>query len=261
MSFINTPIVALFQSFEDYVNKDNTPVPFSFPSFVVNEQPDTAPTQSGKQGIKQKYMEQYQQKIASSGSGTLYKYLYDPGIKFEWRLQQRISRFTYESRSQNWITIMFNTGKVDPHTNVLSRIYSSIKVVKEDKTFYETPLRRVLTPINLVFVSNNIDYLYSFLQKISFYFDRIAQYQYEQIIKYSNTEVYKYPLHAMAMNITPRDFTKLETEKRGGLTVAGYDFDLIYYDFEIPQGGYLLDSIDLQINTISSADYLNLVFV
>ena len=248
MSQINNALVYLFKYFEDSTG-------FNFPSFMNNEQPDS------NLNVNQKYMKQYQQKNTTQHNGSVYKYLYDPNLSFDWRFHQRISKIKYADRSEPWISIIFNTGEVKTLTNVISSTYDQIKTIRSEGMFYELPIRRVLTPINMVFVSNDIDYLNAFLQTLAFYFDRITQYSYITILKYSDTDIYKYPLSAMAKDINQRDLKKLDTEKRGSLVTAGYSFDLIYYVLNLPaqEQGKLLEDIDLQIRLIDGSEYLNIV--
>lgn len=250
MNQLTNALVYLFKSFEE---KTCT----NFLSFTINEQPFSDSTNPN---IDQKYMKQYQQKIALNNSGSIYKYLYDPDLSFDWRFYQRLSRIKYSDRKEPWVTLMFNTGEVRTLTNVLSNTFDQIKTVKSEGVFYEIPVRRVLTPINLVFMSDNIDYLYSFLQALSFYLDRITQYCYTIVLKYSDTEIYKYPLSGMAKNIIQKDLTKLDTEKRGSLVTAGYSFDLIYHvlNLDAQEQGKLLEDIDLQIKFIKGSEYLGI---
>lgn len=225
----------------------------SFPDFLVNETADTK--------ISQPYMQQYQNKNVSTNNGKLYKYLYDPDLSFNFRFYQRLAKIKYDDRKEPWISIMYNTGEVRPLTDVLSHVYDQIRIAKRTDTFYDTKIRRVVTPVNLVFISNDIDYLYSYLQKLSFYFDRITQYNYQQRIQYSDNKISTYQLSAMAKNIIQKDLTKLDTENRGSLATAGYSFDLIYYSIDTPLGGYLLKDIDINMCFVNDFNYMHLTHV
>lgn len=240
MSYLNNALIYLFNNFE-------TETGYNFPNFMVNETPDAT--------INQPYMQQYKNKNTSQNNGALYKYLFDPNLQFGFRFHQRIAKIKYEDRAQPWVSIIFNTGEVKPLTNVLSHTYDQMRISKCEDAFYDVKIRRVSTPVNLVFISNNIDYLYRYLQKLSFYFDRITQYEYEQIVRYSSTQVFRYPLSGMAKDIIQKDLTKLDTERRGSLATAGFSFDLIYYDMDTPLKGYLLEDIDLQIRFINGPDF------
>ena len=241
MSYLNNALIQLFDNFEEVTG-------YNFPDFMDNEVPDTK--------INQPFMQQYQNKNTTQNNGKLYKYLYDPNLQFGFRFHQRIAKIKFEDREQPWISIIFNTGEVKPLTNVLSHTYDQTKIVKEESAFYDVKVRRVLTPINLIFISNKMDYLYRYLQKLSFYFDRITQYEYEQIVRYSDDKSYRYKFSGMAKDILQKDLTKLDTERRGSLATAGFSFDLIYFDIDTPLKGYLLEDIDLHIRFVDGRGFL-----
>ena len=244
MSYLNNALVYLFNSFEEVTG-------YNFPNFMTNETPSSVVSQPLMQQQRQR-----QNQTPAPDNGAMYKYLFDPNLTFGFRFHQRIAKIKYEDRKQPWVTIMFNTGEVRPLTNVLSTINEQIRIQKRTDDFYDVSVRKVLTPVNLVFISNDIDYLYSYLQKLSFYFDRITQYDYQQRIQYPNGHVTTYPLVGMAKDIIQKDLTKLDTEKRGSLATAGFSFDLIYYVMDTPLRGYLLEDIDLQIKFLNNPDYL-----
>ena len=243
MSYLTNALVYLFKSFEEVTSTE-------FPNFMVNEVPDQIKSQP--------YMQAYANKNVVIDNGQLYKFLYDPELQFGFRFHQRISKIRYDDRKEPWISIIFSTGEVKPLTGVLSHVYEQIKILKKDGEFFDVKVRRVLTPVNFVFISNNMDYLYRYLQKLSFYFDRIIEYPYQQKIYYDETHFNTYCLQGMAKSIVQKDLTKLDTERRGGLATAGYGFDLIYYDMDTPLKGYLLENIDLNIKYIENSGYLNL---
>ena len=218
-----------------------------------NEVPDPNPK------VVQPYMQKFQAKNVANNNGQLYKYIWDPELTFSWRLQERIARIVFENRSQPWVSIVYNTGEVKPLTNMLSHTYDQIRIVAANQQFYDVQVRRVVTPVNLVFISNNIDYLYRYLQKLSFYFDRTTQYSYTQKVQYAENYVTEYTLAGMAKDIVAKDLTKLDTEKRGSLATAGYSFNLIYWDFNTPYTGYLLENLDLEIKILDGSEYYNLI--
>lgn len=246
MSYLNNALIYLFETFE-------TETGYSFPNFLVNESPSSVV----EQPLLQK-QRQIQNNTTLPNNGAMYKYLFDPNLEFGFRFHQRLSRIKYDDRKAPWISIIFNTGEVKPLTNVLSTINDQIRITRRTKGFYDIKVRKVLTPVNLVFISNNIDYLYSYLQKLSFYFDRITQYYYKQSIKYPDLHVSNYTLSGMAKDIVQKDLNKLDTERRGGLATAGFSFDLIYYVIDTPVTGYLLEDIDLQVKFLNDFNYLSL---
>lgn len=244
-NFLQTPLIFLFNRIEEESG-------VSLASFVVNETPATPKAT----GVVQPIMKMYQD-LNNSTTNQVYKYLYDPDLSFSFRFHQRLSRFKYTDRKEPWVSLIFNTGEKRPLTEVVSHRYEHHEITENN--FYSLGVRRSSTPVNLVFISNSIDYLYSFLGAISFYWDRITAFDYKQTIQYSNSYVVTYDLTGEALDIRPKDLNKLDTERRGSLVMAGYSFDLVNYEFKLPEEGHLLKEIDLIIKVAPDTEILNIV--
>ncbi len=245
VNYVNNPLVFLFNEMESKTG-------YTFSQFNVNETPNTI-------YHSQPRMQQYINKQNNS-TNQIYKYLYDPSLAFSFRFHQRIARIKYNDRKLPWITIIFNVGEKTPYTGVLSHKHSHHE--KTDTSFYNLDLRRSKVPVDMVFISNSMDYLMSFNGRLNYWFDRITGYQYEQTIQYSNSLIVDYTLSAQVINIIPKDLNKLDTERRGSLATVGYSFDLVYYEFnELPVEGNILRNIDLLIKTLGTTEALSYEFI
>jgi len=242
-NLLQNPLLYLFDNFSSVTG-------YNFSEFVINETPSTT-------FHNQPFMQQYAD--GQSGDESVYKYLYDPSLEFGFRFHQRLAKIKYIDRKDPWITIIFKTGEKNPLTNVLSHKYNHMEV-SPDK-FYKVNCRRGTIPINVVFISNSIDYLYSFLGKLNFWFDRTVGFEYNQAIQYSNSFVKNYSLSAEAVNIVQKDLTKLDNERRGSLATAGYSFDMIYWELDLPEQGHILKTIDLKIKVVDNLTDLNIAHV
>lgn len=237
-NYLINPITHLFDQFETYSG-------ISFTSFTTSQTPDNT-------FHNQPYLKQYQDK----GDGQLYKYLYDPNLRFDWRFHQRIARMKYTERSNPWVTIMFNTGLKNPLTNVVSHEYPAYETL-EGKTF-EVKVKRDSVPINFVLISNDVNYLNSYIGSISSWWNRIVNFPYNQTLTYTNSITKTYSLVGQALNIRPQDLEKLDTESRGSLVTAAYSMDLVYFEYSIPQEGNILEEIGLQIKVVDDISLLNI---
>ena len=243
MSYIQNPIVYLFDTLESKSG-------ISFANFMTNEVPQ-------EDFHKQPFMEQYQKLNTTNNNPQLYKYIYDPNLEFNFRFHQRISSIQYAQKGAPWVTIMFNTKQEKPLTNALSLTYDS--PVTTSQGYIPMRTRRVCVPVNMVFISNDIDYLYTMLDNLSYYWDRIVNFPYQQSLQYSSGDIETFPQKGMALNIVPQNLEKLDTERRGSLVTAGYTFDLMYFThlFSDLSQGNMLKTIDLRILVMNDITNLN----
>jgi hypothetical protein len=242
MSYLNNALIYLFNKLEEEAGAPLTP-------FVINGTPSTNPESD------QVYMQRYKQK----SDGELYKYLYDPNLAFSFRFHQRISNLKYSEKDKPWISIIFNTGEVDPRSNIVSQTFKTYETMED--TTYEIKVKRMKVPINFVFISNSMDYLYSYLGSLSYYWDRIVNFQYKQTLHLSETHSKNVPLVGQALNISPQRLDKLDSQNRGSLATAGYSFELVYFDFKTPRTVPILKNIDLQIKVVDNIEDMNVSHV
>lgn len=249
MTYLNNPIAFLFDQLEVQSG-------IEFISFTSGQAPK-------EDFHDQPYMKMYQ----DTQDQKLYKYIWDPNLAFDFRFHQRMASIKYSDRSQPWISIIFNTKEVRPLTNVISHIYTSQEIT--DTGYYPITTRRLSVPINLVFISNDLPYLYNFLEQISFFFNRLVNFKYNQAIKFSDTFTQNYELTAQALNITPEDLNKLDTTRRGSLATASYSLDLVYFAHSTntnndggggdgSDSGHLLKTIDLRILVVDDMSKLSM---
>lgn len=231
MAFINNVLVQLFDAIES-----NSGV--SFATFTTNE----TTKEENIINRNQKFMEDYE----NTFDNKIYKYLYDPDLSFDFRFHQRLASISYEDKKSAWVTLMFNTGPVRPLTGVLSRPYNGYE--QDGSEVYPFKIKRVSVPINMVFISNDLTYLYSVTEKVAFYFDRLINFPYREAVQYSDTYTETYENYGMAKNIQQIDLTKLDTSSRGTLVTTAFTFDLIYFVVEAPNAPTgLLEKIIVEI--------------
>ena len=207
--------------------------------------------QQGQGSDKQGYMVDYNNK----GNGTVYKYLYDPGLSFNFRFHQYLADINFVYHNKPWVTLMFSTGAVKPLTYVLSHKYEGIQYVTkpdaddntgEDIVPYKT--RRVSVPMQIAIVSNNISYLYENLEKMASYFDRFINFPYNQTIRYDGKNVMQWQCIGQCTNITQSEVSKLDTETRGTIVTATFNFNLIHWITDAPETPlHLLEKIILEV--------------
>lgn len=179
----------------------------------------------------------YMSDIRNNNTNGVYKYLYDPGLNFDFRFHQRLAAAPFRKTSTPWVTIMFNTKQARPLTNILSHKYTEIKYTEEGRP-YQLKIKRVSVPVNMVLVSNDITKLYETAEKISMYFDRFINFHYDHVITIGKPEKGGFNIYeskvGQAANIREIDLTKLDTEQRGSLVSEAYQFDLVYWVVDTP---------------------------
>jgi len=186
----------------------------------------------------------------NNSSHGIYKYLYDPNLTFDYRFHQRLAAAPFEKTSKPWATIMFNTKQAKPQVSFLAHKYTM--TTYKDGTPYEFKLRRVVVPVNMAIVSNDMTKLYNTTEKIAMYFDRFINFHYDHVITVGNPnnggfEIFESKV-GQAANIKEVDLTKLDTETRGSLVSEAYTFDLIYWVVETPGTSLrLLQKIILEV--------------
>lgn len=206
----------------------------------------------------QEYMAAYKR----GATGTVYKYLYDPGLSFNFRFHQYLADISFVYRDTPWTTLMFSTGPVRPLTNVLSHKYDGVEFISinseegdndvaiQDVIPYKT--RRVLVPMQVAVISNNISYLYETLEKMASHFDRFINFPYNQTIKYSSNKVMQWQVIGQCSNISQTDIQKLDTETRGTVVTAIFNFNLVHWIVDTPEAPLrLLEKIILEVRTDS----------
>ena len=211
----------------------------------------TASDSQGQQNIAAG-ARQYMDDIENNKSNGIYKYLYDPGLNFDFRFHQRLAAAPFKKTSKPWVTIMFSTKQARPLTNVLSHKYT-YNVTGSDGKLYQLKTRRVSVPVNMVLVSNDMTKLYETCEKIAMYFDRFINYHYNHFIGMpqldGTTYAFGEEVVGQAANIREVDLTKLDTEQRGSIVSEAYQFDLVYWIVETPGVElHLLKRIILQID-------------
>lgn len=195
-------------------------------------------TASDSQGQKEIAAEgrQFMSDTPNNKSNGIYKYLYDPGLAFDFRFHQRLAAAPFAKTSKPWATIMFSTKQVRTLTNVLSHLYTDTVYVNGAPTQFKT--RMVSVPVNMVVVSNDMDKLYNITENMAMYFDRFINFHYNQTLTVGNVNEGGYELYqevsGKAANIREVDLDKLDTEHRGSLCSQAYQFDLIYWVTQTP---------------------------
>lgn len=196
----------------------------------------TASETQGQINKTTKYRE-YMSDVRNNDSNGIYKYLYDPGLTFDFRFHQRLAAAPFRKTSTPWVTIMFNTKQPRPLTNVLSHKYTDIKYDNNGNPF-ELKIKRVSVPVNMALVSNDITKLYEITEKIAMYFDRFINFHYNHVITVGNLEDGGFNIYeskvGQAANIKEIDLNKYDTQQRGSLVAETYQFDLIYWVVENP---------------------------
>lgn len=195
----------------------------------------TASETQGQQNKTTKYRE-FMSDVENNDSNGVYKYLYDPGLNFDFRFHQRLAAAPFRKTRTPWVTIMFNTKQTRPLTNILSHKYTEIKY--NEGRPYELKIKRVSVPVNMVLVSNDITKLYETTEKVSMYFDRFINFHYDHVItigdlRYGGFNIYESKV-GQAANIREIDLSKFDTEQRGSLVSQAYQFDLVYWVVDTP---------------------------
>lgn len=243
VTFLNNSLAQLFDLIEEK-SKVN------FATFTTND----GPKESNIINKDQVYMKNYE----NTYDGKIYKYLYDPDLAFDWRFHQRLASISADKRKNPWSTILFNTGPVQPLTNVLSHVYTGVEYYEGKPYSYLT--RRVSVPINMTLISNDMGYLYETTEKIAMYFDRIVNFHYDEALDFGGLFIKEYSKAGMAKNIRQVNLNKLNTETRGSLVTSAFTFDLIYFVVDsdvVPLR--LLEKVILEIKIKGHGEPLNLV--
>ena len=220
-AYIKNAIAQLFDEIEDKCH-------VRFATFTAS---DTQGQQNLAAGTRT-----YMEDKPNNQSNGVYKYLYDPGLAFDYRFHQRLAEAPFAKTSKPWATIMFSTKQVRPLTNVLSHIYRRIEYINGNPVEFKTRMQSV--PVNMVIVSNDMDKLYNTTEKIAMYFDRFINFHYDQTIVFGKPENGGYELYdnvaGRAANIRETDLNKYDTTQRGSLVASAFQFDLIYWVCETP---------------------------
>lgn len=203
---------------------------------VIEEKSDvkfatfTASDSQGEKNLAAGTREYMDDKINNKSNG-IYKYLYDPGLSFDFRFHQRLASAPFKKTNKPWATIMFNTKQVRTLTNVLSHLYTRRETINGQIREFKT--RMVSVPVNMVIVSNDIDKLYNTTEKVAMYFDRFINYHYEHTITFGDVKNGGFELYeevaGRAANIREVDLDKLDTEHKGTIVSSAFQFDLIYW--------------------------------
>ena len=196
---------------------------------------------------------QYMEDRKNNQSNGIYKYLYDPGLSFDFRFHQRLAAAPFEKTNKPWATIMFSTKQVRTLTNILSHVYTRTEYINGTPTQFLT--RMVSVPVNMVVISNDMDKLYNTTEKMAMYFDRFINYHYDHIITFGDVNNGGYELYesvaGRAANIREVDLDKLDTEHKGSLCSQAYQFDLVYWVVQTPGTSLrLLEKIILEVDIL-----------
>lgn len=192
----------------------------------------------------------YMDDTPNNKSNGVYKYLYDPGMAFDFRFHQRLASAPFKKTNVPWVTIMFSTKQVRPLTNVLSHKY--IYTHYHEGTPYQIKTRRVSVPVNMAIISNDMDKLYETTEKIAMYFDRFINFHYDHVftigkLKDGGFNVYE-SVVGHAANIREVDLDKLDTTNRGSIVSQAYQFDLVYWVIDAPDTSlHIVKKIILEI--------------
>lgn len=196
---------------------------------------------------------QYMNDKRNNQSNGIYKYLYDPGLSFDFRFHQRLASAPFERTNKPWATIMFSTKQVRTLTNILSHIYKRTEYINEVPTQFRS--RMVSVPVNMVVISNDMDKLYNTTEKMAMYFDRFINFHYDHVITFGDVNNGGFELYeevvGRAANIREIDLDKLDTEHKGSLCSQAYQFDLVYWDVLTPGTSLkLLEKIILEVDIL-----------
>ena len=220
-AYIKNAIAQLFDEIEDKCH-------VKFASFTASDTQGQEEIAAGER--------QYMNDKPNNQSNGIYKYLYDPGLAFDFRFHQRLAAAPFEKKDKPWATIMFSTKQARTLTNVLSHVYTRTEYINGTPTQFKT--RMVSVPVNMVIISNDMDKLYNTTEKMAMYFDRFINFHYDHVITFGNVDNGGYELYeevvGRAANIREVDLDKLDTEHKGSLCTQAYQFDLIYWVVQTP---------------------------
>ena len=237
-AYIKNAIAQLFDEIEDKCH-------VKFATFTASDTQGQKEIAAGER--------QYMNDKKNNQSNGIYKYLYDPGLAFDFRFHQRLAAAPFEKTSKPWATIMFSTKQVRTLTNILSHVYTRTQYTEGGATQFKT--RMVSVPVNMVVISNDMDKLYNTTEKMAMYFDRFINYHYDHVITFGDVENGGYELYeevvGRAANIREVDLDKLDTEHKGSLCSQAYQFDLVYWVVQTPGTSLkLLEKIILEVDIL-----------
>lgn len=235
-AYIKNAIAQLFDEIEDKCH-------VKFATFTASDTQGQKEIAAGER--------QYMNDKPNNQSNGVYKYLYDPGLAFDFRFHQRLAAAPFAKTNKPWATIMFSTKQVRTLTNVLSHLYTRTEYINGVPTQFLT--RMVSVPVNMVVISNDMDKLYNTTEKMAMYFDRFINFHYDHVITFGDVNDGGYELYeevvGRAANIREVDLDKLDTEHKGSLCSQAYQFDLIYWVVQTPGTSLkLLKKIILEID-------------
>lgn len=187
----------------------------------------TASDSQGEKNISAGTREYMDDKKNNKSNG-IYKYLYDPGLSFDFRFHQRLASAPFRKSNVPWVTIMFNVKQVRPLTNILSHVYT--RTVEIDGKLRQFKTRRVSVPVDMVVVSNDMDKLYDTTEKIAMYFDRFINFHYDHTVSFEESKLeFSEEVVGHASNIREVNLDKLDTEHKGQIVSSAFQFDLVYW--------------------------------
>ena len=196
---------------------------------------------------------QYMDDRPNNYSNGIYKYLYDPGLSFDFRFHQRLAAAPFEKSNKPWATIMFSTKQVRTLTNILSHVYKRTEYVNGQPIQFLS--RMVSVPVNMVVISNDMDKLYNTTERMAMYFDRFINFHYDHVLTFGNVDKGGFEIYenvaGRAANIREVDLDKLDTEHKGSLCSQAYQFDLVYWIAQTPGVCLkLLEKIILEVDVL-----------
>lgn len=235
-AYIKNAIAQLFDEIEDKCH-------VKFATFTASDSQGQKEVAAGER--------QYMDNKTNNQSNGIYKYLYDPGLAFDFRFHQRLAAAPFEKTNKPWATIMFSTKQVRTLTNVLSHKYTRTEYINGTPTQFKS--RMVSVPVNMVVISNDMDKLYNTTENMAMYFDRFINFHYHHVLTFGDVKAGGYEYYeevvGRAANIREVDLDKLDTEHKGSLVSQAYQFDLIYWVAQTPGVSLkLLKKIILEID-------------
>lgn len=232
-NFVNNALGQLFDVLEGHMGGAK------FATFSMSEVEKVA---QGSDGNEKVFMKQYEKEHDE----VMYKYLYDPDLSFDDRFHQRLASVSIKDRNEPWVTLMFNTGAVRSLTNVYS-CNNYFTVNNSDGDYFDIKAKRVSVPVNMVLISNDMTYLYSILENLTLFFDRVINYEYVEYVAFPTGTEDEYERKGQVTDITEVNLEKLDTSSRGSLASAAYTFNLVYWVSRYPEQCNLLERIIVNI--------------
>lgn len=247
-AFINNAIAQLFDEIEEKCK-------VKFATFTASDLQGQKNLAAGKR--------EFMDDTPNNDSHGIYKYLYDPGLAFDFRFHQRLATAPFAKTRVPWVTIMFSTKQAKPLTNILSHKYTDIQY--HEGVPYEFKVKRVSVPVNMALVSNDMNKLYETTEKISMYFDRFINFHYDHVIdvgdpKKGGFQVFESKV-GQAADIREVDLTKLDTEHRGSLVSEAYTFNLVYFVVDSPDASlHILKKVILELE-VKNSEYKEVLII